>query len=89
MSQNVHIQINLSNKSAKAKRLWIEPWAEELLLPGNTWWKLVFEAFEAAPIPIELQDELIVIYGLVNSTLRIYDGEQIVWESYALFNPPA
>ena len=88
MNEPVRIEIDLYNSSSSPKRIWFEPWAEELMLPPSIGWRLVCASEEMLPITVDFNEDLVTIWGIRRSTLMVFEGDRKIWESYAPFDPP-
>lgn len=74
--------VALSNRTAHPLRVWIEPWAEELFLDPDQTWLVVCDSPRPEPIPVEVHDDSIMIYGVSQSTISVFCGKDLVWECY-------
>lgn len=81
VDRNHRMELDLSNRTDEPLRLWVEPWAEELVIPPGITWRVVCDAPRPEPIPVEVHREFIVVHGVTQSLVRIYLGQQLLWES--------
>src|SRR5262245_32431937 len=66
--------ITLRNAKRVPLAIRIEPWADEITLrPGGTV-ELRFEAPEVGPIEVEVEGDVLVVYGWVGSTVTRIQG---------------
>ena len=76
------VTLNLRNSGTLPVRLVVEPWAEELSFPPGAEWNVVCESPRLDPIPIEILDGTILIFGVSRSMMRIFSGEECIWECF-------
>ena len=88
MNRPYRIALDLFNAMSTPKRIWVEPWAEELTLPPGIGWRFVCDAVSLDPIPVEFHEDSIVVYGLPKSIVRIFQDDRLVWECHEPFDPP-
>ncbi len=85
MRQDEHIVMELFNHKKDPQAIFMEPVGEELSLPPNTLWNLVCESANAGTISIGFHEEGIAIFDIPKVMMRIYAGEDVVWESFQPF----
>ena len=88
MNDGSRVVLELYNNTDQPRRIWMEPWGEELFLPPNVTWHLVCDGPEPKPISIEFHEDSIAIHGLPKSMVRIYCDNELIWECFQPFDPP-
>jgi hypothetical protein len=74
--------VELTNCTTQPLRVWIEPWAEDLILGSNQTWHVVCDSPRPEPIPIEIHTDCVVVHGLSQSLVRVLCDGELVWECY-------
>jgi hypothetical protein len=75
-------KITLTNSRSDTVTLYLEPWSEELELATADSVDIVQDPVEDGRLVLEVVDEGYVFYGNMFVKLRIYRGEELIWESY-------
>lgn len=88
MREDEHVLMELFNHTKTPQVIFMEPWGDEISLPPKTLWNLVCEGTNADMISVDFHEEGIAIYGIPKVMMRIYAGEEIVWECFQPFDPP-
>lgn len=84
----LHTVLELHNHLPRFQTIWMEPWGEELAVPPGVTWRLVSIDVPPAMIAIEFHPEGTAVYGIRGAMMRLYAGEEVVWESLEPFDPP-
>jgi hypothetical protein len=79
--------IRLTNSLAEPRTLFLEPWAEEIVLDASASILVKQDTVEDRRIELEIIDEGYILYGNILTKLRIYRDDELIWESYDA--PPA
>jgi hypothetical protein len=80
--------IKLTNSRSDSVTLFLEPWAEELVLTASDSITIIQDPVEDGRLELELVDEGYVFYGNMFVKLRIYRNGELIWESYAAPGSP-
>jgi hypothetical protein len=72
MNGGSRVVLDLYNNTDQPRRIWMEPWGEELFLPLSVTWLWACDGPEPKPISIEFHEDSIAIYGLPNSMVRVH-----------------
>jgi hypothetical protein len=75
-------KIRLMNSRAVSQTLFLEPWAEEIILDAGDAILIKQEANDGDPIEIDAVDKGFVLHGHIFSQLRVYRQDQLIWQSY-------
>lgn len=82
-------RLELSNRKATSLQIWLEPWGEELNMPGGVNWVFVYENNIANdPVTVEFHEECISLFGIRDSVARMYEGNNLLWECFQVVSPP-
>lgn len=74
--------IRLTNSQSEPLTLFLEPWAEEILLDAKGSILVRQDTVKDGRIELEIVEEGYVLYGNMFTPLRIYRDEELIWESY-------
>jgi hypothetical protein len=74
--------IRLTNSRAASLTLFLEPWAEEIILNVGDSILVKQDAVDDGRIELDVVDEGYVLHGNMYAKLRIYRGDEMIWESY-------
>ena len=75
--------IKLTNSTSNSLVLFIEPWAEEILIDANQTISILQHYTEDARLEFEYIKEGMIFYGNISSKVIIYSNEKVIWESYS------
>jgi hypothetical protein len=79
--------IRLTNSLATSLTLFLEPWAEEIVLDAGDSVLVEQDAANDGRIELDVVDEGYVLHGNMYATLRVFRENELIWESYEA--PPA
>jgi hypothetical protein len=74
--------IRLTNSRADSLTLYLEPWAEELVLDAGDSVLVKQDEVDDGRIELDLVDDGYVLHGNMFAKLRIYRRDELIWESY-------
>jgi hypothetical protein len=76
------VDIRLTNSLASSLTIFLEPWAEEIVLDIGDSILVKQEAVDDGRIELDVVDEGYVLHGNMFTKLRIYRRDELIWESY-------
>ena len=79
--------IRLTNARAASLILFLEPWAEELVIEADDSLLIEQDAVDDGRIELNVVGQGYVLHGNVHVKMRIYRRGELIWESYEA--PPA
>ena len=88
MNTNEHVLLELYDHTYSNRKLWLEPWGEQVTLPPMVTWRLTCINSDPSMVSIEFHEDGIAIHGIPDATMRVYVGDEMVWESFQPFSPP-
>ena len=80
-------KINLSNSQGQDIILYLEPWAEELLVKENELVTITMSCSSDEVLEVQAIAKGIVIHGSIHSIVRVYRNNLQIWESYNYISP--
>jgi uncharacterized protein affecting Mg2+/Co2+ transport len=78
--------IRIRNSSSGPKRLWVEPWGDEITMQSGVVFEVVAEGPVGDCLEVEAKDSEIFVYGWSQSIVRVFELGKIVRE-YTIPSP--
>ena len=74
--------IRLTNSRTMSFTLFLEPWAEEIVLDAGTSVLVKQDATNDGRIELDVVDQGYVLHGNMYAKLRVFRDNELIWESY-------
>src|SRR5260221_8971941 len=72
--------LRVQNSSRSSRKLWIEPWGDEISMPPGVTFSIVAKGPVGDCLEVAIGDSELVVYGWPQSTLAIFQAGELVRE---------